>query len=121
MAELKAGAQALIIGCVSNPVNIGKGCTLLELLPSGGAATNPNTGALFANGSPYDGWLVLCDTLEAPMIDESGPSVEKGWSLVRPMHLMPLDDPDAKYEDTKMVVSDTMATALISREEINHE
>lgn len=83
MSELKAGDLCLIVGCVKNPVNVGKVCQLAELLRTGDRFRSPH-GRRYQYAGGGEAWLVLGDGLWI------GPDNYDGYSLVDPRHLMPL-------------------------------
>ncbi len=95
MGELKAGDLCLIVGCMKNPVNIGKVCQLVEPLWPGDHFNSPG-GKVLRRYIGEDGlaWLVVGDDLWV------GPDNYEGFSLVDPKHLMPLRGGEIGQEGT---------------------
>ncbi len=98
MAELKPGIRALIVGCVKRPINVGKECVLQQLLLPGESFIDDTIHDINCNNTPYTVWVVTGPSLIMTVDSIGGEKCIPGVTIVLPKHLMPLDDPDADFE-----------------------
>jgi len=82
MSELQAGMLALVIGCNSNPVNIGKIVTLSHKVVKGDLSPS----GIVYNGD--DGWLITGDGLIA--VNVFGAELARGYSYAKADQLLPI-------------------------------
>ena len=89
MKELHAGQICLIIGCKYDPINIGKTCTLVEMLPAGFCRYNhPIDGSLQFAETGKSCWIVVGDGICCRKV-LSGIQMD-GHAIISPNHLMPI-------------------------------
>lgn len=91
--ELKPGGLALVVGCVRNPINIGKCVELIQFVNPGEYFKDDlgNTGRMI-DTDVKGAWLCFGDVHR---VDGAGNVYKSGHTLTASEHLMPLDgDPD---------------------------
>lgn len=115
MAELKAGARALIVGCVNNPINVGKECVLEMLLHPGGSFIDAATHSINLNATEHVVWVVTGSSLSMLVTRHGVDFRIHGTAIVRPRHLMLLDDPDTHYENGHSVYDDHLVVTPAGR------
>jgi hypothetical protein len=82
MSELQPGMLALVVGCVRNPVNIGKTVTL---------SREAFDGDIGPDSMPYSGdrtWLITGESLVC--VDVLGRERKSSYSYAKSEHLMPI-------------------------------
>ena len=82
MSELQAGMLALVVGCRTNPSNIGKVVELIRVMNIGDVAD----GRRFAGPAPA--WKIKGDSLV--YLKVSGEAVDSDTSYAESRHLMPI-------------------------------
>lgn len=82
--EIVPGCLVLIVGCVSNPVNIGKTAVAVERAPIGHVAKD---GSVFADGVEGEAWYLEGDGLSTVRIFGA---TNSGFSYALASHLMPI-------------------------------
>lgn len=94
MAELRAGALALVVGGQKNEVLIGRTVELVRLVAAESMVKIPGQ-PLFWNEAPAR-WLITKKGLRVIL---SNKSVLQGFALISPQHLVPIDGDDFQHED----------------------
>lgn len=94
MGEIKPGCLALVVGCVRNPINIGKLVTVVEYAHCGHEALD---GSFY--GQDQGGWYCTGDDLYCGKF--FGPPVRGGYTYVDSCHLMPINPSADPLEQTQ--------------------
>ena len=82
MSELQPGMLAMIVGCATTPVNIGKIVTLAKFISPG----EMHKTSIYSGDGPC--WVVEGDGIIATSI--SGAEYNFGYSFVKRQYLMPI-------------------------------